>query len=354
MPRWRQSSPPVSPPIEADLTKYNYVVAALDNTAKGEVEALILPPARDKHPALMSALIKNFGKTQSQKDNELLSLSGLGDRNPSALLRHIRSLNADLGILQQTLFLAQLPQEVRQILAASGKTDLDELATDADRIMDVPLTNRSPHMISGVGSTQRHTQRPPTNNTGLCYYHARFGKAARKCHQKGCPLGHLVVNDSDAETGATGKILALGHKDKNTMTVCDHHTGRTYMYLVDPGANFSVLPASATDKKSCPLSEPLMAANGSLRTWGKKKVTHRISPRRSFTQEFHIADVTEPIQGAVFFIANDLAIDMSRCCFISVADLTRIPTRPARQSPSVTGIQLPSANAANHFIAEFP
>ena len=86
------------PPIEADLTKYNYMVAALDNTATDEVEALILsPPAQDKYPAIKSALLKAFGKTQSQKDNELhvLSLSSLGDRKPSALLRQIRSLNAD-------------------------------------------------------------------------------------------------------------------------------------------------------------------------------------------------------------------------------------------------------------------
>ena len=46
------------PLIEADLTKYNYVVAALDNVAVGEVEALILaPPAKNKYPALKSTLI---------------------------------------------------------------------------------------------------------------------------------------------------------------------------------------------------------------------------------------------------------------------------------------------------------
>ena len=157
------------------------------------------------------------------------------------------------------------------MLAASGETDLDELAMDADRIMEVPLTNMSPQVISRVGNTQCHTHRQPTNNTGLCNYHARFGKAARKCHQKGCPLGHLVTNTSGTKTDASGKISAVGHKDKNTMTVCDHHTGRTY--LVYCGADFSVLPASATEKKSHPLNDPLMAANGSpIRTWGNGKL----------------------------------------------------------------------------------
>ena len=80
------------------------MLAALDNVAAGEVEALILTtPARDKYTALKTALIKAFGKTQAQKDNELLSLSGLGDKKPSALLRHIRSLNADPETLLRAL-----------------------------------------------------------------------------------------------------------------------------------------------------------------------------------------------------------------------------------------------------------
>lgn len=64
------------PPIDTDLTKYNYVVAAHDNMTAGEVEALLLAPQKkNKYPTLKSALIKAFGKTQAHKDNELLSLS---------------------------------------------------------------------------------------------------------------------------------------------------------------------------------------------------------------------------------------------------------------------------------------
>ena len=45
---------------------------------------------------------------------------------------------------------------------------------------------------------------------------------------------------------------------------------------------------------------------------------------------------------------------MSRCRLISMANLAMIPTRFARQAPSLTGIHMPSANAANCIIAEFP
>ena len=123
-------------------------------------------------------------------------------------------------------------------------------------------------------------------------------------------MGHLVMNhNNNKEEDKPGGISAINNK-RNTMTVCDRRSGRSF--LIDCGADFSVLPVSSKDKKTRSPSEPLMAANGSLiKTWGKKKVTLLLGKRHSFTQEFHIADVTEPILGADFFIANDLAIDMN-------------------------------------------
>ena len=96
--------------ITTDETKYDYVVSALDNSTAAEVEALILnPPKQGRYEILKNSLINAFGKTQAAKDAELLSLSGLGDRKPTGLLRHIRSLNADPETLLRAVFLAQLP-----------------------------------------------------------------------------------------------------------------------------------------------------------------------------------------------------------------------------------------------------
>ena len=326
------------PPIEADITKFYYIMVALDSVTAGEVEALILnPPARDKYPALKTALIKAFGKKQAQKD-ELFSLSGLGDRKPSGLLRHIRSLNADPETLLRTLFLAQLPTEVRLVLAGSGETDLDELAADADRILEASRTGTPSSFpgVSGVKNDKRHIPESATNKS-LCYYHAKFGEAARKCNRKDCPLSHLV------QTTDGRKVSMVGHRDKNTMTVWDRSSGRTY--LVDCGADFSVFPASLSDKRLLPPSKSLVAANGSIiRTWGKRNIPLLLDNGRSFTQEFYIAEVTEPILGADFFIDNDLAIDMARRRLIDMTDLATIPSKIACQTPSVSGIHAPSAN----------
>ena len=60
-----------SPAITVDLTKFNHVVAALDNATAGEVKAIILsPPRDDKYDALKAALINSFGKTQAAKGME--------------------------------------------------------------------------------------------------------------------------------------------------------------------------------------------------------------------------------------------------------------------------------------------
>jgi hypothetical protein len=184
-----------SPPITADLTKFNYVIAALDNATAGEVEAIILsPPTDGKYDALKTALIGAFGKTQASKDMELLSLSGLGDRKPSSLLRHMESLNADPKTLLRALFLAQLPLEARRILAGSLTADLKDLAREADAIMEAGSTGFG---ATGISAVHKPTSSPPNlTPKELCFYHTKFGKEARKCNQRGCKMAHLISSSA--------------------------------------------------------------------------------------------------------------------------------------------------------------
>ena len=174
------------PVITADLTKFNHVVATLDNVT-AEFKAIILsPPTNDKYKyaVLKAALINAFGKTQASKDMELLSLSGLGDRKPSSLLRHMESLNADPKTLLRALFLAQLPMEVRCVLAVSSTTELKTLAKEADAIMEVGSIGFSTTV--SLAFTNRHDiQRPVLLPHQVC-------KEARKCNQQGCKMAYLV------------------------------------------------------------------------------------------------------------------------------------------------------------------
>ena len=91
--------------VTQDQTKFDYVVASLDNSTAAEVKAVLLhPPAANKYDAIKEALLGAFGKTQAQKDAELLNILGLGDRTPSALLRKLESLNNNADTLRRAFF----------------------------------------------------------------------------------------------------------------------------------------------------------------------------------------------------------------------------------------------------------
>ena len=115
--------------ITQDQTKYDHVVSALDINTADEVQSILIsPPAVNKYNTLKSALIKTFGRSQAQKDAELLNLNGLGDKRPTALLRKINALNDDPQTLKRALFLSNLPAEIRTILAGHNIDDIEKLA----------------------------------------------------------------------------------------------------------------------------------------------------------------------------------------------------------------------------------
>ena len=115
------------------------MIQALDNNTADCVKNIILDPPENPYNAIKAALVKAFGRTQAEEDQELLNLNGLGDKKPSELLQHMKNLNADPNTLFKALFLAQLSPDVQQILATSSKTDINELASETDRITEVKV-----------------------------------------------------------------------------------------------------------------------------------------------------------------------------------------------------------------------
>ena len=126
-----------NPAITTQDTKFEYVIQALDNNTAERVQNIILDPPENPYDAMKTALIRVFGKTQAEKDQTLLGLNGLGDRKPSELLQHMQNLNADPATLFKALFLAQLPPDVQRIFTKSSKTEIADLALEADRITEV-------------------------------------------------------------------------------------------------------------------------------------------------------------------------------------------------------------------------
>ena len=136
-----------NPPLTNDHTKYNYVLQVLHTDICKEIAAVIRnPPDENKYEVLKSALIDAFGQTPTQRSMELLTMSGLGDRRPTALLRRIEALQTDVDTLMRALFLSQLPADVRQVLALSTASVRD-LAKEADRVVEARAQSGVPFCL---------------------------------------------------------------------------------------------------------------------------------------------------------------------------------------------------------------
>jgi len=194
--------------VTQDQTKFDYVVATLDNATAAEVKAVLLnPPTENKYETLKQALLSAFGKSQARKDAELLSISGLGDKTPSSLLRKLESLNNDAETLRRAFFLAQLPSQVRSILALEEFATISDLAKAADRIVEAQNISQATGINYAASVPRQPAPRFQRNSVPrfksakenhICNYHQRFGTDARNC-RPGCIFAKLLSQNSAAE-----------------------------------------------------------------------------------------------------------------------------------------------------------
>ena len=87
-------------------------------------------------------------------------------------------------------------------------------------------------------------------------------------------------------------------------------------YLIDTGAAVSVLPKSCANRISDADSLPIVAANNTtIITYGTIKPVVDVGLKRDYTWKFIVADVQQPIIGAIdFLIHYSLLVDLrSRC-----------------------------------------
>ena len=223
--------------ITSQKTMFDYVVASLSPDIAFEIrDLLIRPPTDNPYNTLRAELVKRTAASEQKKLQQLISGEELGDRKPTQLLRRMQQLLGDhLGATAENnaflkeLFLQRLPANVRIVLAsADDATDLQKLADMADKIVEVAtptvaavtdtstevqqlkeevsrladlvasLSQRD-HLPRRSRSTSRH-RRPHTpartdsraEAQDLCWYHSKFGEAARKC-QEPCSWGNSTA-----------------------------------------------------------------------------------------------------------------------------------------------------------------
>ena len=104
---------------------------------------------------------------------------------------------------------------------------------------------------------------------------------------------------------------ATGLLPSRLFYVTDRPTG--LRFLVDTGAEVSVVPPSRAECKNRTEQSGLQAVNNSpIATYGKRSLTLDLGLRCTFRWVFIVAEVTNPILGADFLRNYNLLIDVKR------------------------------------------
>lgn len=112
-----------------------------------------------------------------------------------------------------------------------------------------------------------------------------------------------IIAQSPGEAHVIGNIMV------NRLYVSDHKSKQKY--LIDTGADVSVMPPNRLEKLKPSASTKLFAANGSpITSYGERRLTLNLGLRRNFNWTFIIADVKQCIIGADFLKNYDLLVDM--------------------------------------------
>ena len=198
-----------------------------------------------------------------------------------------------------------------------------------------PQRGRSP----SPGPQRQQTQ-------DVCWYHAKFGEKALKCKPPCSKAGQ-----TPAKLVATGTTSLL---PSHLFFITDNNSA--YRFLVDTGAEVSVLPPTHTDRKHPQEGFNLLAVNGSsIPTHGKRSLTLNLGLRRVFRWIFIVANVQAPILGADFLRHFSLLVDIKHSRLIDTTTQLRVQgmaSQTTSSSPSFFPLQ--PTNIFTSIIAKYP
>ena len=161
--------------ITADETKFNYVVASLDQDTAGRIISFLrAPPGANKYDALKAKLQSTYGLSEYERINAIIDMPALGDDKPSVLMDKMLSLlDKPPCAFVRCLFLRRLPEDIRAVLVHSKQTDCQELAKAADQLWEARQSSNN----AVRGRTPSRSSQ--TSDQKFCFYHTRFGDKAK-------------------------------------------------------------------------------------------------------------------------------------------------------------------------------
>lgn len=212
---------PAHPVFWFNLVEQTFSVCALDDDARfaclmnhlhDRVDLIYdlvkTPPLVEKYATAKQTIIERVSRTRGENVRQLIFEEILGNRSPSELWRCLRLLVDDNDLPDNTLaevWTEKLPLPVQSAISAFEDRPINERLRAADRAHSArlrelrgsskagrlaapsaPKMRRNPSASASVEDPGQSPP-PPTHaqkqmpTTSYCYYHNRFGEAAKKC-----------------------------------------------------------------------------------------------------------------------------------------------------------------------------
>lgn len=153
--------------ITSQTRKYLLVVDALPAAVIDEISDLLHSFAHDlpesPYDVIKAAILDRTAMSERTRLQQLLSIEQLGNQRPSQLLRRFLNLlgprvsTTDSTFVRE-LFLQRLPTQVQMVLATASTQNLSELATLADKVMEV--ANPLPVVAAAIPASASHAVSP--------------------------------------------------------------------------------------------------------------------------------------------------------------------------------------------------
>ena len=196
--------------VSSSYDRYDYLVPALSSDVMDEIQDVIeeiaTTAAGDPYERTKERLLLLYAPSRWVMASRILHHPHLGDTRPSVLMSKMLALlprGEPPGILFQTAWLERLPAEVRSQVSTHDFADVRAMAAFADRVWETRSTDisvaalslhhrppRSPSPMDTRSQTPSRASSPaaagPTRLPGrqrgtLCFYHRKWGMAARYC-----------------------------------------------------------------------------------------------------------------------------------------------------------------------------
>ena len=174
-----------------------------------------------------------------------------------------------------------------------------QLPSSSESSLNIPTSGHMRSDLRQFKSSQtnnhpRNIRRLNQTPQNICWYHQTFDTLAKKCSPSCNFAAGNGLKSTEIAVKVDGKESPLPH-------IIDKKTGTKY--LVDTGAEVSIERPTRSDLSFCSFKLPLFTANHSpIATIGNKPITLHLRVNQKFTWIFMVVDVKYNIIGADFFV----------------------------------------------------